>query len=432
METQTRESANSRVSAVLKTAVGCLRPAQLPSHWQWLSPARDCYRGPDDAELMLNLLCDKHDEQSLLQSRVVARDESGRLTLARQLLGQDRSVIVLRRPNGVAFDLLADNGSLFGLVPLFALWDDALFQNHLVDSQNKFVFGLGSFSDCLLLRSLGVPASPVNGLERLGVQGLRKLLHLVGASLICDREWMRQDPTSGRFLYPSSRCTLLLVTGSMEEFQPGLRDEVMAVVRHLDHAECELNMVFEDLRVWCPDDEKLAALLHARQVGDPELMRRAFARPGKTKCIREFVASPPSVESPTDAQRYLNIRAEFQRLMCEGAADKAGREKRKVAREKFESLVHETLISPVLTEAFDSSEPVRRMLGVQFAETAERVKLLSVLAGAELQELFRQANRTDQRRAQEHLKELPRHTNDMLKLAREYRRQQGWKCGWGN
>lgn len=430
MDTQARESAVTRLSAVLETAASCFPRAQLP--WPWLPPAGECYRSTNEPEEMLRLLCSKHDERSLLESRIVTRDKSGSVALAPQFIDQYNTIVLLRRPDGIAFDLLTANGCLSGHVPLFALWHDARFQEHLRGSQYKEVFGVGSISDCLLLRSLGLPASPVHGLERLHVKGLRWLLQLVGASLICGREWLSQCASSGRFVYPASQFALLLVAGSIEHFQPDPRDEVMSVIRHLHHAHCELKMVFEDLYVWCPDDAKRAALQHARQVGDPELMRRAFARPGKAKCIPQFVASPPSVESPTVAQLYLDNRAELQRLLSERDADKAGREKRKVVREKFEKLVQETLIAPILTEAHDSPEPVRRILGVQFAGAAERMELLALLAGAELHGLFRQAKGTDEPHPLEYLKELPRHTNELLKLAREYRRQQSGKRGWGN
>jgi hypothetical protein len=165
-----------------KSYLSLCSPFRFAAPWDCLPADPAAYRGPSSPENAIEHLAERHSEPDLIASGLVRKGENNALAIHPSLTEPNMVVLALRQcaSNGVT-NLVTNNGCVHGgTLPLFASLHDCATSKAPTFNGKKDLFLTGSLDDAIVLRSLGMAATPVVGLNNIGSRELKQLCKHVG------------------------------------------------------------------------------------------------------------------------------------------------------------------------------------------------------------------------------------------------------------
>ena len=159
------------------------RPFAFPAPWNCCEADKHSLLGPTDPAAALDALVERHSEHSLVRSGIVKKDADGRLALRPMLAAPDVAFVVLiDTTTGRVRNLMTEAGCVLGdKAPIFEVLGDKHTFDAL-DMDEQAVFLTDTINDTILLRSFGLVAAPIAGLNRLNQQGIDLLCQYYGVT----------------------------------------------------------------------------------------------------------------------------------------------------------------------------------------------------------------------------------------------------------
>lgn len=362
---------SSNPSPVYEQLLAACPPARLPEAWQFVAPHPDARMLEETPPCLIARLRQDYSEQELLDAGVLLRQQD-RLRLHPHLVTDDHYVTTVRNPFGRVCSLLTSKGGLGRLPPLFCVAEDESIRGGLRDT-DECLYATGSMADYVLLRSLGLPAAPAKGLERLSRRGLEHLLCLVGGWAdppISPRRLQTGEidvNLSGRVGNPGSgEFSLVLLGYDLASGRPVVPAQVRAVARHLAAAEKSLGICWDGLYVWWPTDEELQSLDYRRRLKDAALVREFFRDPESLFPVSEF-GRPDALPA-----REKPFAAVFDELVaairdCHYGRLQLSDERLQQRLTEYHRWVDDMTFAPLVNFAIDCGDPRVRALRMQQA-----------------------------------------------------------------
>lgn len=358
-------------NAVAKQGV----PYLLPQEWAWLPVDADCLL-PGDPAVLWSALTEEFDDDDLLAAGVAERRE-GTLVLSPALLNADRGFIVLRRGKDTAFDIVTAAGCLSGAPPVLVMHRDEHTSRALSVPSGRFLYGVASMADAVLLRSLGVAAAPVALLAGLDLRCLERLLLLLGGVTEddarprysplpfddeADPNLTRRSGGNGGFF------SLVLLAGSVAAERAENPDSLVAVARHLHGAEKHLKFAWKRLSVWFPTTQDFAGLGYGRDLQSVEALQRCVWAPHAHHNLTNLAQGRrPLVRVPTAAAAYFELWTKRQAILQNVADVSDTTQRHAEVHQQYEAFVEKQFVRPLVEKALDSGAPEERMLLVEMA-----------------------------------------------------------------
>ena len=250
-------------------------PYVLPPNWSRVQVNPDCRLLGDPAAALAQLV-ERFPAEDLLASGVTRQGDGG-LVLNPLLTAEEPGLVVLRKPNRTAFDVMTATGCVSGAPPVLKVLHDRVCKQDIMASANRLLYGTFSMADTVLLRSLGVAVAPAAQLQSLHLGQLQRLLMLVGG--IAREDVPKQDvrlPTDepedrltnhgGGPDDPPATFRLALVAGSISALTAKIPSQLRAVARHLADAERHLKFSWQGIQIWYPTRQVLANLRYRRRL----------------------------------------------------------------------------------------------------------------------------------------------------------------------
>lgn len=390
------------------------RPFAFPAPWNCCEADKHSLLGPTDPAAALASLMERHSEQSLVRSGIVKKDADGRLALHPMLAAPDVAFVVLiDTTTGRVRNLMTEAGCVLGdKAPIFEVLGDKHTFDAL-DMDEQAVFLTDTINDTILLRSFGLAAAPIAGLNRLNQQGINLLCQYYGVTQrLSERQHEEQfesqsqqddhglesapDPNDPLYRSGLRRATpnvgsagmpgmppyILPSSGYVGKDEPPIRltlvrwrlclmsktdpvsmqaavDElkVMARYRHLDIGE---------LSQWTPSERDFEAIRFALSRGESVWIKDAlldgiYSGVGKLDHLK---TKPAMVTPPTDLAGAVEHLHETMLV----TTDEKSRQRRKEALHNYHRVVARQVTGPMLRQAEAAVDPLDRALQLQFVQ----------------------------------------------------------------
>lgn len=401
---------------------------QLPVAWGFLHLDENCRFLPDSIDEVVELLQQQFAADRLLESRLLVRVEGERLGLNPRLLTEDQLFFLLRKERGQIFDIITSAGSLSGRHVLLLLRQDAVTKRAL--ERDERIFLVFSMVDALLLRALGLAAMHAADMVHLGRHGFQRLLWLVGGHSLgpIQREKTR-FPWEERVTILKSGCVthqdehhefeMVICAFSLSSFSRKIPEGIASVARHLAHAEKYLEIHFDALSVWRPNEDEMSNLRFRSGLRDPSLLRDYLVEEHEFFGVEQFMdpSRPPAVPDS-----FVQALENLIRVLDERERNLTSQlywEKEHEAFAKYEAELDKKVFKPLLVRAMASSDPSIRALRTQFAHVTKL--LLSKMPHLHSLQKSQQHAVSPKSCPDELLKEIEVLTDQMIKLAKAER-----------
>ena len=359
--------------AIFESFLAACELHQFPGEWNTFQAHSDVVRLSTPAAQALAALRDKFEDQALADSGLVnRRDFSLELTPA---IADGSPFIVLRTGrNEAPFDLLTAQGCVSGELPLFAVERDYCTQQSL-ESGNAHLLVTGDFEDLCLLRSLNFPVTLLTGLGQPNPTVLRRVFEKY-ADPPEFSELNFDDALSippAVFERMKSRRKLIFLASRICQLDEGPVDELNQIGSYWTRAAKTLLRSEPHAVVWHADEDDFERFAFARDLGDGKALAAAITY--SLQDAYQFLASENAVA--VQALADTPAVAVMQRLWTLEVAPTSDPRALSLARlEKFAAVDRE-LIAPLLNEAFNSVDPLRKNMLVMLAELTRTFQLMS-------------------------------------------------------
>ncbi|MCH7725222.1 MAG: hypothetical protein IH991_01885 [Planctomycetes bacterium] len=359
-------------SEIYQTLLAECPPATLPDVWQFVEVHPDAHRLPANPQCAIARLREQFSDDELLGSRVTVR-RGEELVLHPKLITRDRYVIIVRDQFGGPCSLLTSAGDLHGSVPLFALGQDETVR-YALGASDQYLYVAASMEDVVLLRSLGLAAAPATDLDRLNRCELQHLLYLVDGfsdgpiSKKRLRTAKYEINHSGRVGAERAEFYVVLVGCELGNGGRVVPEQICAVAHYLARAEQSLDITWDGLYVWWPNEEELEKLDYRRQLEDVALVQDFFREPQPLFGVSDF-ANPAMLPD-----REKSFVAVFDELV---EAEKTARtehnspfllERLQQIRSDYFRRIDDQLFKPLMETAIESEDLRIRALRMQLAQ----------------------------------------------------------------
>lgn len=397
------------MDACLTAYLNLCRPYQLPEPWQCCVADPNSRLGPADPAAAFAALQVNHQAKKLVAAGIARLGPTGQLELHPFLAEPNVGLVLLHdTKTGNLCNLMTEQGCVFGdRVPVFeVLGDRRTFE--MLDGAEQAMFATDTIHDAILLRSFGLPAAPVVGLDRLNQQAVDLLCQYYGTEQeMSERESEEQylatmnqsdhghesavnpqDPLQRRrggaaratpamppYIVPGSgnvgpdkedgiRLTLVRWTihAMSKTDAPSMQrtiDELMTLAKH---RRLELN----EISNWTPTDQNFESLRFALDRREPDWIKSALLdcsfegisniEYAKTKTIA--VAPPTSLAAAVDHLQGMMLKS----------PDEKSRQRLKEALNNYHRVVGQQVTVPLLRQAEAAGEPLERAMQLQFAQ----------------------------------------------------------------
>ena len=209
-------------------------------------------------------------------------------TTRSKLGDSDAPFIVLRNDCGEPIDIVTSHGCLSGAVPVLQTIADAATNTLLNSWGARELFVTFSIPDCVILRSLGLPAAPGVLLDALTCSGLRQLLALV------------------KGVNGSRSLDLLIVAASLGEITNTIPSALPQTTRHLELSARCLGFDWVGVHVWHPDDHDIETLRHLVHLEASRELQHFLAIDDACQPIDRFLGPGPP-RRPTTPEIYFEL-----------------------------------------------------------------------------------------------------------------------------
>ncbi len=310
--------------------LGHCRPFSIARPWSQFVDGSDVMCAPLYDEPMLAALREKHSRHALIRSGVAVRAPSKQLQINPIFLGMPNPILPLRKtPQGAAFDLITDQGSASGRLPLRAAVHDHQVSGGI--GQSGFLFTAFSLQDLVSLRTIGLPVAFAGGLADFNQHSLDDFRSAFGFS--------QSKP-------PKVPHQLILVGWSPSKLSrqlPGMFDRTVC---NLMDSEKVLGLSLQNILAWQPDAAGIDGIVKCLRIGT------------ESDVVREILTSldescQPLVPEPTLSSPSAGLLVSEQRLQEALLRPEVSRVARRRRLRDFRRAVDEAFVMPLLERAAD-------------------------------------------------------------------------------
>jgi hypothetical protein len=264
----------------------------------------------------------------------------------------------------------------------------------------------------------------------LGRHGFQRLLWLVGGHSLgpIQREKTR-FPWEERVTILKSGCVthqdehhefeVVICAFSLSSFSRKIPEGIGSVARHLAHAEKYLEIHFDALSVWWPNEDEMSNLEFRSGLRDPSLLHDYFLEEHDFLGVEQFIDPSRAPEVPDSFVRALE---ELLQAVEEGAKHSESQyylNKESEAYATYYAELDKKIFKPILESAMALPNPSIRPLRAQLAHVAKI--LHSKMPGMHLLAKKWQHAASPKPFPDEWLKEIKAWTDQMIRLVKEER-----------
>ena len=367
---------------IYQAFLGHCSPYEADEPWSRLQAEVDLWRSPSNVLEVMDSLEDNYSEEDLLASRLAIKGKQGWLVLNPILKGALNLIVPLRpQPNAPPFDLLFQDGTLSGKLPVCAALQDGSLRNAIEKTGALLV--VFSMEDLAVLRLAGIPATIATGLEYLASKqldefcksyGLRKSMNPAapcpavvapdeteaesmsptGVSL--DQEAVTPSPSSIAGDADSPPCQpvrLVFVNwtpSTLEGESPQAVEHLRSRFRQLERY---VGLPLDDMFLWTPtkgDIERVEFCLAKATCEDVQaaLLESMDERRVEITSTEETFARPKDLIEAIGRLREVLLRRTGNRKL-----------KRHVWAE-YAVMLESELITPLIQQALETMDPIQR------------------------------------------------------------------------
>ncbi len=383
-------------------------PYRLPEPWQNCPVDPNSRLGPADPAAAFAALQADYQAEELVAAGIARLGSGGQIephpTLAQASVG----LVLLFDQSGDICNLMTDRGCVLGnRAPVFEVLSDRRTVE-MLEGPVRSMFATDTIADTILLRSFGLPAAPIVGLDRLNQHAVDLLCQNYGVVQGAspreqdEQDWaaMRenghgheaavhpQDPMpSGTdcaapaapkmppYIAPASanvgqddaghiRLTFVRWTihAMSKTAPPSLQRTIDGLMKLKKYRRLELNEITE----WTPADRDLQSLQFALDQREPDWIKSAlldcafygFSNIEDAGTRTTTVAPPAGLAAAMD---------HLQGIMLQAPHDMS-RQRMKEALCNYHRTVNQQITVPLLRQAAAASDPLDRAMQLQFAQ----------------------------------------------------------------
>lgn len=375
----------SRTHSIYARLVELSEPFTLPELVASLTFGEEFRRTlPPDPKIVEGLL-EQFGAEDVRKAGVLVDGRSGQGELCPGLTAEGVGMIALRDRRGEVVDILTVQGCLSGNVPLYPVLEDARARGLL--KANVPVMGVVDLSDLFVFRGLGIPATPVVGLDRPTPMQIKLLVAMFGhdsGGMVFDGETpklpaefaarkpnaFRDGPTHSDVAWKLVLCPHIVFAKS-DAVSPTFE----ALAGHLAKLARSLEVDWPGLRVWWPSAEERERMLSLLALGSTRTLRRRIL---ECEPLLEIDGSSDPTKPPKPPHPLAEVPAAleaFHRAMAKWNASAITQTEYRKARAAWLETVDKKLIHPMIEQALDEPTALRQNHGVALAEVYRIVHL---------------------------------------------------------
>ncbi|HEX3655953.1 MAG TPA: hypothetical protein VHV55_09110 [Pirellulales bacterium] len=407
------------MDACFRTYLALCNKYQLSPPWNCLETDPWAFRGPAEPSVILPLLGQHHPEQQLLAAGLAQRNGQGQLQLHRFLSIPDVLLVALRDRKGAVVNLMTLAGCVTGDArPLFGVFADQHTYQALAGRWRRLLL-TSDMEDAILLRSVGLAAAPITGLDALNDQGLTLLSEIFGIQRAAsDHEWedthdegqaaalpdapsgpgdlghaagplpIRPTPSGPAGLAAAAQVPshpyLIPGTGDLGKdadehvpltivkWSPRLRsstelEPVRRAVRYLDELHRFRGLELFEVEHWVRAEDEVEALEFALDRGEPGWVKEALLQSLDTSTGSITVPQRHALVSTAPCDFSTAVQQLHEALLGDSEGHISRATQRQALR-AYHRLASQQIIEPMLRQAEAVSDPVERCLRLQLAQ----------------------------------------------------------------
>ena len=319
------------------------RPCQLPGVWSGL-PCHAAFIQPaDEPEALLVELTSSFEILELVGAGVVQVDEFGSASVNPSLVQKGSFVLPLREAGGKQpFDLLAGcAGTIRSAWPLFTALDDHRLQDLFMGLYGHLL-AVCSLEEMALFWSLGLPAVPAAGLDRISGQHVGAFCQALCLPRRGDQSRSDGDPQS-----------LVLVDWRPLQLQMDIDARIEPAEKHLARLHSHLGIPLDDFRVWRPTETEIELLQFRAQHGDRHDLQDAIIRSLKESSRPLIERLDPRTSGPQSYGAAVRDWISVQH----GFVDSSHQQQ---AWNRIQELQEAQVIQPLMARAQEISDPLQQ------------------------------------------------------------------------
>jgi hypothetical protein len=353
----------------LASYVGHCRPLRLAAPWSELPIDPFAHLGPADPAAALGALRRDHSDEQLIDAGLAIREATGSVAIHPFLSTSDMPLVALRaRRKSQVINLMTSDGCIVPPhIPLFAtLRDFATFKG--LARHNRIMYATGDFVDAVLLRSLGLAAAPIAGLDTLDGHGIALLDQLYDLDA-----WDRSVPLPKQVLearashrLPGDRrntgvytqLELTVVAPSIHAPRLSEPPSVARALQHLEEGAAVLGGGPIAYDAWCPSQDTLDGMVHALDWHIPTRAVSLLLESLENECRSSLLGPARPNEPPPD---LASTAAQLQACMADWGTDAQAQIRLKTAIAAYAAQVEREILAPLMQHLSTISDPVLRL-----------------------------------------------------------------------
>lgn len=324
--------------AILNDFLSYCQPGPVPGRWSISDAMIDVWRCPKNVDEALQALVNKHGHTSLVRAGLILDSPKQKLELSGAFAFQNSSFLALRRSeNGAPFDLLADNGSVSGRLPLYSACRDYRIAADL--AQQGFVLLTFSLPDFVAMRAVGLPAAPATGLGHFTAKTAREFRKLFESTLKTPESGLKRPALVG---WSPSNWSL---------HRPSGLDEVISNLRAT--ADSLVPQSIDEICLWRPDNKQMRSIADCLGTGAASAAVHAVVESLNESAVSLSPERAKIASTPGLLDSSIKLR---QELFRRDGTPKTRKQKLRA----HQQAVQNELVAPLLKQAADESDPIER------------------------------------------------------------------------
>lgn len=348
--------------AILNDFLSYCEPGPVRGRWSISDAMIDVWRCPKSVDTALQALASKYGRTSLVRAGLILDSPKQKLELSGAFPYPASLILALRRSeNGAPFDLLADNGSVSGRLPLYSACRDYRIAADL--AQHGFVLLTFSLSDLVAMRAVGLPAAPANGLGHFTAKTARQFRKLFESTLKIPESGLKRPVLVG---WSPSNWSL---------DRPSGLDEVIANLQAT--ADSVAPQSFDEMYLWRPDNDQMRSIADCLGTGTASAAVHAIVESLNNSAVSLSPERAKTASCPALLDSSLELQQELAR---QDGTPKTRKRKLRAHRRA----VQNELVTPLLKQAADESDPIQRNRLHAIAALAQVIPAVAASCAASL------------------------------------------------
>ena len=360
----------------------CHRPT-LGSRWSFITIDPDSGILTVEPPTILISLRNAFSLDELIEAKVAVNTEED-VKLNPVLITSDKLLVVLRDSEGQPFDVVTSSGTLHEHIPLFAVARDRMILG-LYQSKRRRVFAVSTIEEMILYRSLQLPATLMDGLERLtgrslgillglldGAQGGRLHVRLLDGSVV----ETTHHGASSLANASNPKLTIVVAAFNLVTGKKIIPPQVFTVAQCMAGAAAFLNVQCGSLKVWWPKVTDRKNLAFRRRMRNSRLLREFLSSIENFHEVHQFV-DPTKLPGHTDPHsKVQNKLLKAQQVARFDMYNQRGQQQYRAAFEEYVASIDRLLIKPMIERGEESENPSLQVLRLQLAGVSRALLML--------------------------------------------------------